>query len=274
MKRKQQIQEGVVTIFASLLLFITFYPFFMLLCGSLKDKMQLVNHPWFFTSPMHFHNYQIAASQIIRPLFNSFIVTGAGILLTLLFSALAAYAIAHSNVPGKKFFYFYIISLLMVPGFVILIPQFLVVRDMHLYNTYLGQILPPTANNVAMGVMLMTTFFGAIPNSIVESAKVEGCGPLQMFTKMILPLSKPIMATVSITTGLNLWNNYMWPLIITTGKEVTPVIVAITRLTASISEGNGPLFAAYVIAAVPILILFAFASRQFISGLTAGAVKG
>lgn len=274
MMKKKKGNEMLVAILAIVLLFITFYPFFMLLFGSLKNKMQLVNEPWFFTLPMYFHNYETAFWQIIRPVFNSFVVTGTGIILTLLLSALAAYAIVHSEVPGKKILYFYIISLLMVPGFVILIPQFLVVRDMHLYNTYLGQILPPTANNVAMGVMLMTTFFQAIPGSVMESAKVEGCGPVQMFVKIVLPLSKPIMATVSITTGLNLWNNYMWPLIITNGKEVMPVIVSITRLTASISEGNGPLFAAYVLAAVPILILFAFASKQFISGLTAGAIKG
>lgn len=274
MMKKKKGNEILVAILAIVLLFITFYPFFMLLFGSLKNKMQFVNEPWFFTLPMYFHNYETAFWQIIRPVFNSFVVTGTGIILTLLLSALAAYAIVHSEVPGKKIFYFYIISLLMVPGFVILIPQFLVVRNMHLYNTYLGQILPPTANNVAMGVMLMTTFFQAIPGSVMESAKVEGCGPVQMFVKIVLPLSKPIMATVSITTGLNLWNNYMWPLIITNGKEVMPVIVSITRLTASISEGNGPLFAAYVLAAVPILILFAFASKQFISGLTAGAIKG
>lgn len=274
MKTKKKIKNGLLTVITSILLFLTFYPFFMLLCGSLKDKMQLISNPWFFSRPLYFHNYRIAASQILRPLFNSFLVTGMGIGITLLFSSLAAYAIAHSNIPGKKFFYFYIISLLMVPGFVILIPQFLVVRDMNLYNTYLGQVLPPTANNIAMGVMLMTTFFEAIPKSIIESAKVEGCDPVQLFYTIVLPLSKPIMATVSITTGLNLWNNYMWPLIITTGKNVTPVIVAITRLTASIKEGDGPLFAAYVIAALPILVLFTFASKQFISGVTAGAVKG
>ncbi len=274
MRRKQKIDDGIVTLLACILLFITFYPFFMLLCGSLKDKMQLLENPWFFTTPMHFHNYEVAATQILRPLLNSFLVTAIGIICTLLFSALAAYVIANYDIPGKKFFYYYIISLLMVPGFVILIPQFLVVRDMKLYNTYLGQILPPTANNVAMGVMLMTTFFGTIPKSIIESARVEGCGSVQMFLKIVVPLSKPIMATVAITTGLNLWNNYMWPLIITTGQEVTPVIVAITRLTASIQEGNGPIFAAYVIASIPILVLFAFASKQFISGLTAGAVKG
>lgn len=274
MKRKQKRNDKIITLLACALLFVTFYPFFMLLCGSLKDKIQLLENPWFFARPLHFHNYEIAASQILRPLLNSFVVTGVGIFLTLLFSALAAYVIAHYEIPGGRFFYYYIISLLMVPGFVILIPQFLVVRDMKLYNTYLGQILPPTANNVAMGVMLMTTFFGTIPKSIIESAKVEGCNSVQMFIKVIVPLSKPIMATVAITTGLNLWNNYMWPLIITTGKEVMPVIVAITRLTASIQEGNGPIFAAYVIASVPILILFAFASKQFISGLTAGAVKG
>lgn len=274
MRKKQKAAEFFALLLAMLLLFITFYPFFMLFCGSFKNKLQLVNNPWFFTRPMYFHNYQVAASQILRPIFNSFVVTGGGILLTLALSGMAAYAVALSEMPGKNVIYFYIISLLMVPGFVILIPQFLLARDMHLHNTYLGQILPPTANNVAMGVMLMTTFFKALPASVVESAKVEGCGIWQMFVKILLPLSKPIIATVSITTGLNLWNNYMWPLMITTGKEVMPVIVAITRLTASISEGNGPLFAAYVIAALPILLLFSVASGQFITGITAGAVKG
>lgn len=274
MKNKKFTLEAIVSVVAVILLFVTFYPFFMLLCGSLKDKMQLIDNPWFFDLPMHFGNYRVAGSQILWPLFNSLVITAGGILLTLAISGLAAYAIAHSDMPGKTVIYFYIISLLMVPGFVILIPQFLVVRDMNLFNTYLGQILPPTANNVAMGVMLMTSFFRAIPASITESAKVEGCGSVGLFGRIILPLSKPIMATVAITTGLNLWNNYMWPLIITNGQKVVPVIVAITRITASISEGDGPVFAGYVIAALPILVLFSFASKQFIEGITAGAVKG
>ncbi|HHV09467.1 MAG TPA: carbohydrate ABC transporter permease [Clostridiales bacterium] len=270
-KSKLNLAAGVSII---LLFVITFYPFFLLIFGSLKNKMQLVNNPWFLTFPLHFENYSIAFGQIVRPIFNSFVVTFIGIGITLVASALAAFVIAQLELPGKKIVYYYIISLLMVPGFVILIPQFLVVRDMHLYDTYLGQVFPPAANNIAMGVLLMTTFFKGLSKSIMESAKVEGCSNMQMFARIVLPLSKPIIATVSITTGLNFWNNYMWPLIITTSKNVSPVIVAVTRLKANIKLGEGPLFAAYVIASIPILLLFAVASEQFVEGITAGAVKG
>lgn len=274
MNRKRKKAGRLTVIAAGILFFITFYPFFLLVCGSFKDKIQLIENPWFFELPMYFENYAVAAKQIIGPICNSIIITATGILLTLAFSGLAAYAIVYSNMPGKNIIYFYIIALLMVPGFAILIPQFIVVRDMGLYNTYLGQVFPMVANDTAMGTMLMCTFFKAIPSSVVEAAQIEGCGKMRLFLKMVIPLSKPIIATVSIMTGLAIWNNYLWPLIVTTGNKVAPVIVAITKITADIKLGDGPAYAAYVIAAMPILILFALASKQFVEGMTAGAVKG
>jgi ABC-type glycerol-3-phosphate transport system permease component len=246
----------------------------MLLTGSLKHQLQLLENPWFFTLPMHFGNYTIAVGQIIRPIFNSIIITTLGITFALIGASLASYVFAIYKFPGKTFFYYYIIFLLMVPGFVILIPQFMVVNNLGMFNTYLGQVLPPVANNIAMGTLLMTTFFRGLSKSVIESAQIEGCNEIQLFTKIVLPLSKPILATISITTGLVLWNNFIWPLVITQGDRVAPVIVVISRLRVPIVEGLGPVFAAYVVAALPILILFAFASKAFVTGLTAGAVKG
>jgi ABC-type glycerol-3-phosphate transport system permease component len=254
--------------------FFTIYPLCMLLFGSLKHQMQLINNPWFITLPVYMRNYTIAVRQILFPIVNSFIVTSLGIGITLAGSSLASYAFAIHSFPGRTFWYFFIICLLMVPGFVILIPQFLVVSSLGLNNTYLGQVLPPAANNIALGVMLMTSFFKGIPNSIIESAQIEGCGEIGLLFKIVVPLSKPILAAVSITTGIALWNNFMWSLIITSGRKVMPVIVAISRLQATINEGNGPVFAAYVIAALPVLLFFVFASKAFVIGLTAGAVKG
>ena len=254
--------------------FLTLYPLFMMLFGSFKHQLQLLRNPWFITFPMHFSNYTIAVGQILRPILNSAIVASMGITFTLIGACLASYAFAIYEFPGKRFFYYYIIFLLMVPGFVILIPQFLVVYNLGMFNTYLGQVLPPVANNIALGTLLMTTFFRGLSKSVVESAQIEGCSEIQLLTKIVLPLSKPILATISITTGLVLWNNFIWPLVITSGDRVAPVIVVISRLRVPIVEGLGPVFAAYVIAALPILVLFSFASKAFVTGLTAGAVKG
>ena len=272
--KTSNIKQFILFVVLAVFTFVTLYPLLMMLFGSFKHQLQLLRNPWFFTLPLHFSNYMIAFGQIIRPIFNSALVTTLGVIITLIGASCASYVFAIYDFPGKRFFYYYIIFLLMVPGFVILIPQFLVVLNLGLFNTYFGQILPPAANNIAMGTLLMTSFFKGISKSVVESAQMEGCNEIQLLTKIVLPLSKPIIATISITTGLAFWNNFIWPLVVTQGDRVAPVIVAISRLRVPIVEGQGPVFAAYVMAALPILILFSFASKAFVTGLSAGAVKG
>ena len=207
--RQLQIGRYVQYFLLIVFVFATLYPLFMLLFGSFNHQMQFLENPWFLTFPMHFSNYTIAVGQIIRPIFNSVIVTTMGITFTLIGASFASYAFAIYDFPGKKILYYYIIFLLMVPGFVILIPQFLVVHGLGGFNTYWGQVLPPVANNIAMGTLLMTTFFKGLSKSVIESAQIEGCNEIQLLTKIILPLSKPILATISITTGLVLWNNFI-----------------------------------------------------------------
>lgn len=261
------------TVFAAILLLITMYPFFLLICGSFKDKMQLTTNPWFFDNPLHFENYKIAIDGLIKPLFNSVFISLSGILVVFLVAGLAAFAIVFLDMPGKNIIYFYIVSLMMIPFFAILIPQFILVRDMGMYDTYLGQILPMAAGEVALATMLMTTFFRSISNSLIEAARVEGCNNIKLFLKIVLPMSKAIVTTVAIMSGLHLWNNFLWPLVITSGNKVSPVILAITKITVTFEQGDGVAYAGYVIAALPILILFSLASQQFVAGMMAGAVK-
>jgi ABC-type glycerol-3-phosphate transport system permease component len=157
---------------------------------------------------------------------------------------------------------------------VLLIPQFIQITKLGLYNTYLGQALPPAANNAAMGILLMTAFFKGIPKSLFEAAEIEGANEWTIYSKIVLPLSKPILGTVAIMTGIRIWNNFIWPLVCTSGEKVRPVIIAITLLQGNINEGDGLKLAAYLIASLPLIILFFFMTKPFISGLTAGAVKG
>ncbi|WP_276354339.1 carbohydrate ABC transporter permease [Cohnella caldifontis] len=260
---------------AALLIFaVAMYPFFVMLAGSFKYQMQLFRNPWFFSAPFHFDNYAVAFGQISKPIANSVIVTGIGVLVTLLASSTAAYSFARHAYPFKNFFYGVIVMLLMIPGFVILVPQFINIKNMGMYNTIIGQALPPAASYTAMGVMLMRTFFEGISKSLYEAAEMEGAKDFRIFAGIVLPLSKPILATVAIMSGLQIWNNFVWSLVVTTGDKVKPVIIAITTIMGSINGGDGVKLAGYIIAAVPLLILFFAATKPFVSGLTQGAVKG
>ena len=236
--------------------------------------MQIINNPWFFSLPIHFDNYLDAFNDIYWTIGNSILITSIGIIVALIASSTAAYSFSRFNFIGKNFLYFFVIMLLMIPGFVTLVPQFLLVKDLGMYNTYLGQALPPAAHFSALGVMLMRTFFEGLPRSLMEAAEIEGCGEINIYSQIILPLSKPIIATVAIMTGLGIWNNYVWSLTITSGDKVKPLILAITTLRSNINQGDGLKFAAYIIAALPLVVLFFASTKLFVAGLTSGTVKG
>lgn len=256
-----------------ILLFLTLYPFILMFVSSFKHQKEIIDNPWFFTFPLYWSNYTKSLEQIAFPMVNSIIVTAGVILLTLAVSSLASYAFMRYSFPFKNFLYFSIIALLMIPGFVLLIPQFIQVKNMGLFNTYLALILTPAAYSASLGTHLIKTFFDGIPKSLIEAAEIEGAGDMCIFLKIVIPLSKNIISTVAIITGLAAWNNYIWPLVISSGAKVRQITIALTLLTGNINEGEGLQLAGYVIATVPLIILFMVANKSFVSGLTQGAIK-
>ncbi len=268
-------QRSIGVNLAALLIFaLSMYPFLIMLASSFKYQMQIYNYPWFFSKPLHFGNYAVAFKQIAGPILNSVWVTSIGVVVTLFASSTAAYAFARHSFPFKNFFYAVILMLLMIPGFVILVPQFINIKNMGMYNTLIGQALPPAASYTAMGVLLMRTFFEGLSKSLFEAAEMEGARDYRIFSRIVLPLSKPILATVAIMSGLQIWNNFVWSLVVTTGDKVKPVILAIMTIMGNVNEGDGVKLAGYIIASLPLLILFFVATKPFVSGLTQGAVKG
>lgn len=270
----QRFSRAVRNILLAMLLVLTLFPFYLMLVNSLKWQNDITKSPWFFSGELHLTNYTKAFAGIARPLLNSGIVTVCVIGLTILASVLAAYAFARFDFFGKNLLYFGVIALLMIPGFVMLVPQYIQIVDLGLANTYPALILPPTAYSVAMGTFLTRSSMEAIPQSLFEAAEIEGAGEIAILTKIALPLSASILATVAIITGLAAWNNYIWPLVVSTGDATMQISVALTKLKGSIREGQGLLLAGYTIASIPIITLFCFASRSFIAGLTQGSVKG
>lgn len=252
----------------------TFYPFALMFMSSFKYQLQMLNEPWFFSLPLHVDNYFNAISEIYMSLLNSIIITSIAVVTVLITASMASFSFARYEYPGKNLIYILVIMLLMIPGFVLLVPQFILVRDLGLFNTYWGLVFPQAAGNVALAVLLMRTFFEGLPGSLYEAAEVEGANGWIIFTNIVLPLSKPILATVSIVSGLQIWNGFIWPLVITSGEKVRPIILAIIYLQPSLNQGDGLILAGYVFASIPMVVLFFFATKPFISGLTSGAIKG
>lgn len=257
-----------------LLLTLTLMPFYLLIVNSFKMQNEIILNPWMVGASVKLSNYAKALGQVSRPMLNSFIVTIAVVLVTVLVSTLAAYAFIRFVFPGAAILYYGIIAMLMIPGFVMLIPQFIQISELNLYNTFLGLILPPAAYSVAMGTFLLRGSMEGLSKSLFEAAEIEGAGDLDILTKIVVPLSKPIISTVTIMTGLTSWNNYIWPLVAATGEKTQQIAVALTKLVTSVTDGNGVLFAGYIIASLPLIILFCFASKSFVAGLTQGSVKG
>jgi ABC-type glycerol-3-phosphate transport system permease component len=257
-----------------LLVALTLFPFYMLLMSSVKFQDQIIHSFWTPAFPLHVDNYSSAFKQTWPFIMNSILITSGIIVCVLINSTLAGYAFARFSFPGKKILYGLILMLLMVPGFLLLIPQFILFKNLGLLNTHWAQIFGPMAGASALATMLMRTFFEGISRNLLEAAELEGAGDLRIFWQMVLPLSQPIIATVAIMNALTGWNNYIWPLVVTSGDRARPIILALSNIKGPLDQVQGMQFAGYVIASVPMLVLFVFATRSFISGITSGAMKG
>lgn len=257
-----------------LLLIATFFPFYMMVITSLKHKAQVETNFWGISFPFRFDNYVTAFEHIWPYITNSIIVTAGIVLGVIICAALAGYSFARFDYPGKNILFTLILALLMVPGFLILVPQFLLVQDLGMLNSYQGQMFPPMAVTSSIATLLFRTFFEGIPKSLFESAEMEGAGEFRILIKIVIPLSMPIIATVGIIAGMTGWNNYIWPLVSVSDDSFKPVIIILNDLMGSLQQGDGVQLAGFVIASLPLVIPFLFAARFFTEGLTSGSVKG
>lgn len=258
-----------------LLLVLTLAPFYLLVVNSFKAQTEIIRTPFFLANTWQLGNFAKALPQVVRPMLNSLLVTAVIVVITIAISLLASYAfVRYERFLGKELLYYGIIALLMIPGFVMLIPQFVQITKLGLYNSFWGLIVPPAAYQVAMGTFLTRSSMESIAKSLFEAAQIEGAGDLRILTGVVIPLSKPIISTVTIMTGLNAWNNYIWPLVASTGEQTQQIAVALTKMIMSAADGNGVLFAGYIIASLPLILLFCFASKHFVAGITQGAIKG
>jgi ABC-type glycerol-3-phosphate transport system permease component len=262
------LQAGLIILAA-----FTFYPFIFLLVSSLKDVDQFQHTFWLPALPPHLENYGQAALLVLPYLRNSLIVTSASAFGVLSLSTVSAYVFARYPFPGREILFMGIIILLIVPGILTLIPQFLLARRLGLLDTYWALILFDVAGGQVFGIFIMRSFFSAMPGELFEAARMDGAGEVQVFWQIAVPLAAAIMVTVVIIDVLSTWNDYIWPLVTLQSEYVKTFPLGLIGLQNALQVNYGELFAAYVVASLPLLLLFMFTMRYFVRGLTSGAIR-
>ncbi len=250
-------------------------PLYWMVVTAVQQPTLTVTFPpeWFPSNPtwINFQRF-LARPGVLRwtinSLFVALVVTG----IQILTSAMAGYAFAKKSFPGgKALFYLYIASM-MVPGQVTLVPLFMVMNSFNLQDSYPGLILPAIAG--PFGVFLMKQFISTLPTELIEAAVIDGCGELQTFGRIILPLAKPGLAVLGIFTFMGQWNEFLWPLIITNSAHMRTLPVGLALLQEELPMQYGLLMAGATYAAIPMIIIFFMFQRYFLKGITVGALKG
>jgi multiple sugar transport system permease protein len=274
----RRINPGKIGLYLLLIAITLFFvvPLIWMLSTSLKAESAVFRDRGFIPAEPTLENFQrilqpTGQTPVLRWMFNSVGVSTIGTILTLLLTSLSGYAFARIDFPGKNILFSLLITTLLLPGVMFLVPQYLLMAQFGLLNTWPAFILPGLAG--AFGVFFMRQFFMGIPVELEEAAYVDGANRFRTFFSIILPLAAPALATLGVITFLGFWNDYLWPLIVCQGPSCT-LQPGLRQLQGTYSTRFALLMAGAVIAAVPVLILYIFAQRYIVQSVTSSGVKG
>lgn len=255
---------------------IALLPFVWAFLTSVKFQRQIYAFPpELLPRPFTLFNYGSEfEGGLAQGLLNSAVVSFCAVALTVSAAALSAYALATMRFRGSQLVLFVIIAPMMIPGLVNLVPTYMILASLGLLNTYLGLILLYWVGSLPVGVWILRGFFRTVPHELAEAAVVDGCSRFQVLTRIVLPISKPALMTVAVLAFLHAWNDFIVASIITTSAEMRTAQIFLYANIGDIEVNWGGLMAAALVVSLPVVLLFLFVQRSFVSGLTAGAVKG
>ncbi|NLL43163.1 MAG: carbohydrate ABC transporter permease [Firmicutes bacterium] len=250
-------------------------PFVWMVTSSIKapHEITLRTIQWLPAVPQ-WENYKVAWEAAPFDIYfkNSFIIALTVMGLDVVFSALAAYAFAKLNFFGKNFLFLLFLGTMMIPGEVMLIPNYITMVNFGWIDTYASLIVPWTVS--VFSIFLLRQFFLSIPNELFEAAILDGCGKFAYLIKVMLPLSKPALVTVMLFKFIGSWNSFLWVLIMTNTPAMRTIPVGLTYFVSDVGAYYNYLMAASTFAMAPILILFLLLQKQFIQGIARTGLKG
>lgn len=245
-------------------------PYLFMLITSFKTNQQFAENFWQPVLPMHFENFAVAWEQVAPYLWNSIFVSAASIVAILLIASIAGFVLARYRFLGGGIVYGAVLVLMAVPSITSLIPLFVLMRQLGLLNTYLALVIPYTSGGVILGTILIRNFVRGIPQTIFDAARMDGASDLRMYRSIMLPLSLPVLGTIALMTVSSVWNDFFWPLLVISDNSLRTVSVGLQFFQGQNATAWGPLMAGYLIASLPLVILFTFLSKYFLAGVQGG----
>ena len=256
------------------------FPILYAVLGGFKTNGELVANPgtllptdWVTTNytDILFGEY---APTFWRQALNSLIVTGVALVLTVGCAAAAAFVFARMTFRGREALYLLFVFGLLFPSAVAILPLYILVRQLGLSANLLGVALPQAAFALPLTIVILRPFFRSIPMELEDAARIDGCGTFGFFWRILLPLSRPALATVSVLAIVTTWNAFFLPLVILSGAEQWTLPLGVMNFSTEYSSDKARVLAYTVVTIIPAIIFYAFAERHIVSGLTSGSVKG
>ncbi len=248
-------------------------PLVMAFLISLKTIPQFARQPFALTFPLHWENYGFAFEIVLEFIRNSVIISGVTVVGVLLLASLSAYAFGILEFPGRQVLFYLVLSLMMVPSAMTLIPSFVLVKDLGLMNTYWAMILPWIASGQVFAMFILRTFFESLPKELFDAARIDGASEWQGYWRIALPLSKSMLGVAAILNILGTWNNLIWPYLTVQKQALLPLTPGLWAYQTEYFTRYGLTMAGLLIGSIPLVLLFVFTSRWFVAGLTSGAIK-
>jgi raffinose/stachyose/melibiose transport system permease protein len=269
---REVVYQGILVVFC----FLVVAPCVFLFLGSLKSVAEFFSSPFGWPQTLRLSNYSDAWQQgdMATTLRNSVIVTTTAVIVSTALCCLVSYAIARVKFRGREALRLLFVGGLVVPIQLIMIPIFVIMRQVNLLGTLWPLVIVYTTFALPLGVLILVGFLRAVPQEFDEAARIDGANDWQIFLHVILPLCRPAIMSVVILNGVWIWNDFFIALMLSTQPDITTLPLGILNFYGTYATDWGLIFASVVLSALPVVALYLFSTKQFIAGLTAGGIKG
>lgn len=271
----RSIVKWLVTFILVVVAVVALYPLVFTILNSLKTRTGYAQNPLGLPFDLTFENYAdtFVRMDVPRLLLNSIVTTGGGLLLSTVAALFIAYAVTKLRIKGGNLIFLFIIAMLVIPSQVVIYPLYETILDLGLGGTYQGLIFSYAAFGLPISTYMLAAFFRAIPDELIEAARIDGAGELRILFQMMLPISTPAIAALSILNFVWMWNDLLLPLVIMGGSDKTTLMVGVALLSGQYDVSIPLISAGLIVALLPVIIVYLLFQRQILSGALAGAVK-
>ncbi|MGQ9560116.1 MAG: carbohydrate ABC transporter permease [Candidatus Oleimicrobiaceae bacterium] len=271
------VKKAIVYLYLTVLAAVFLLPFFWMLSTSLKGSEQIFTYPprW-IPKPLHWQNYRdvLTTMPFLRYLFNTTFITVMSIIGVVLSSSLVAYAFARLRWKGRDSLFLFIIGTMMLPAQVTMVPVFVLYKHIAWLDSFKPLVVPLFFGGGAFNIFLMRQFFLTIPQEVSDAARIDGCSEFRIYWSIVLPLSKPAVATIAILVFMMQWNDFLGPLIFLSSKSKGTLALGLAMLVGQHTTEYGMLMAASVLLLIPVVVIFFLFQRYFVQGLMMTGIKG